>query len=62
MSEFNVYYRFFRECDENGSPTWFISNKKTCLYYYYNDNNFDVKEKLNRLNITESNFELSQNG
>ena len=39
MSEFSVYYEFFKDCDGNDSATWYISNDKFSISYYYNNNN-----------------------
>ena len=65
MCEFSVYYQFFKDCVENGSSTWYISNDKFLIFYYYNDNDINFKTKLNRLNIIanikkNSNFEISK--
>ena len=60
MSKFNVYYEFFKDCDENHSSTWCISNDKYSISYYYNDDNVNFKEKLNHLNIITNKSELSK--
>ena len=65
MCEFSVYYQFFKDCVENGSSTWYTSNDKFLIFYYYNDNDINLKRKLNRLNIIAnikkiSNFEISK--
>ena len=62
MSEFDVYYKFFKDCDENGNSTWYISNDKFSISYYYNDDNVNFKEKFNRLNMTANKSELFKKG
>ena len=62
MSEFSIYYQFFKDCDKNGSLNWSVSNNKFSLFHYYNDNNIDLKKKLNRLNIIANKSELSKKG
>ena len=32
MSEFSVYYELFKDCDGNGSATWYISNDKFSIF------------------------------
>ena len=46
MCEFSVYYQFFKDCVENGSSTWYISNDKFLIFYYYNDNDINFKRKF----------------
>ena len=55
MCELTVYYQFFKDWDKNGSLTWSVSNNKFSLLYYYNDNNIDLKKKLNRLILLQIN-------
>ena len=63
MFEFSIYYQFFKDCDENGTLNWSVSNNKFPLFHYYNDNNIDLKKKkLNHLNIIANKPELSKKG
>ena len=62
MCEFSVYYQFFKDCDENGSVTWYILNDKFLVLYYYNDNDIGLKKILNRFNFIANKFEISKKG
>ena len=62
MCEFSVCYQFFKDCHENGSLTWCISNDKFSLFYYYNGKDIDFNRKSNRLNIIANKYEVSKKG
>ena len=53
-------YHFFKDCDKNGSSTWCKSNDKFSIFYYHNDDEIDLKRKLNCLNLIANKFEISK--
>ena len=62
MSEFDICYQSLKDFDTKGSSTLSVTGRKISTFYYFTDENIDLKERLQYLDALATSCDFSQKG
>ena len=59
---FDICYQFIKDFDINGSSALSVTGRKISTFYYFTDENIDLKERLQYLDTLATSCNFSQKG